>query len=166
MLAVPVHALRPAPLTREAIAYKDAYRAVARRYGRRTPGRYLLAHHHTARQLRASLRILDRMLHPVAVRVPVATTVPTAAAVAPTILAPAPTSPAPSVGLPTCTWQPESGGNWTAVNPTSGAYGRYQILASTAQAYGCNLSTDAGQTACAETVYQHQGAGAWVGCGG
>ena len=51
-------------------------------------------------------------------------------------------------------------------NPSSGATGRYQILPSTAAGYGCNLSTPAGQDACAQTIYNHQGAGAWVGCGG
>jgi hypothetical protein len=51
-------------------------------------------------------------------------------------------------------------------NPSSGATGRYQILPSTAAAYGCDLATAAGQDACAQTIYDHQGAGAWVGCGG
>jgi hypothetical protein len=42
------------------------------------------------------------------------------------------TSGASSSGsLPACTWQPESGGNWSAVNSSSGAGGYYQILPST-----------------------------------
>jgi muramidase (phage lysozyme) len=64
----------------------------------------------------------------------------------------------------------ESGTNYSTgasnTNPSSGATGRYQILPSTAAAYGCSLTTPAGQDACAQTIYQHQGAGAWVGCGG
>jgi hypothetical protein len=71
-------------------------------------------------------------------------------------------------GLPACA--SESGTNYSTgadnTNSSSGATGRYQILPSTAAAYGCSLGTPAGQDACAETIYQHQGAGAWVGCGG
>lgn len=48
--------------------------------------------------------------------------------------------------------QCESGGSYTARNP-SGAYGKYQIMPSTAAAYGCNLSTAGGQDACAVRIY-------------
>jgi hypothetical protein len=51
-------------------------------------------------------------------------------------------------------------------NASSGATGRYQITPSTAAGYGCDLATPAGQDACAQTIYEHQGASAWVGCGG
>lgn len=71
-------------------------------------------------------------------------------------------------GVPACA--SESGSNYSTsasnTNSSSGATGRYQIIPSTAAAYGCNLGSPAGQDACAQTIYQHQGAGAWVGCGG
>ena len=51
-------------------------------------------------------------------------------------------------------------------NASSGATGRYQITPSTAANYGCSLATPAGQDACAQAIYAHQGAGAWTGCGG
>ena len=61
---------------------------------------------------------------------------------------------AAAASLPTCTWQPESGGGWSAVNPSSGAGGRYQIMPSTWAAYGgIGLLQDASpadQTAIAE----------------
>ncbi len=73
-----------------------------------------------------------------------------------------------SAGVPACA--SESGSNYSTgasnTNGSPGATGRYQILPSTAAGYGCSLATAAGQDACAQTIYQHQGAGAWVGCGG
>jgi hypothetical protein len=76
---------------------------------------------------------------------------------------------APPAGtVPACA--SESGTNYSTgssnTNASSGSTGRYQILPSTAAAYGCNMATAAGQDACAQTIYQHQGASAWVGCGG
>ncbi len=77
-------------------------------------------------------------------------------------------SAAAAGSLPTCTWQPESGGDWTAVNPSSGAGGRYQIMPSTWAAYGgTGLPQDASpaeQTAVAERIMQEQGPSAWVNC--
>jgi hypothetical protein len=71
-------------------------------------------------------------------------------------------------GLPSCA--SESGTNYSTgpanTNSSSGATGRYQITPGTAANYGCSLSTPAGQDACAEVIYAHQGEGAWVGCGG
>ena len=57
----------------------------------------------------------------------------------------------------------ESGGDYSAQNP-SGAYGAYQIMPETAAAYGCDLSTPAGQDACAAEIYADVGPSAWV-CG-
>lgn len=69
--------------------------------------------------------------------------------------------------LPTCTWQPESGGDPTALNP-SGAGGYYQIMPSTWAANGgTGAPQDAPmseQTAVAERVWATQGPGAWVNC--
>jgi hypothetical protein len=75
---------------------------------------------------------------------------------------------ATAASLPTCTWEPESGGDWSAVNPSSGAGGRYQIMPSTWAAYGgTGLPQDASpaeQTAVAERILQSQGLSAWVNC--
>jgi hypothetical protein len=63
----------------------------------------------------------------------------------------------------------ESGGSWTAVNPSSGAYGRYQILPSHWGAGGqCQgLGRDpGGQTECANRIMATEGSGAWAQCGG
>jgi hypothetical protein len=38
--------------------------------------------------------------------------------------------------LPACTWVPESGGDYHAYNPSSGAAGKYQIIPSTWAAFG------------------------------
>jgi len=75
---------------------------------------------------------------------------------------------ASSGDLPTCTWEPESGGDWHAVNPSSGAGGRYQIMPSTwAQYGGTGLPQDASpaeQTAIAERIMQSVGPSAWANC--
>jgi peptidoglycan hydrolase-like protein with peptidoglycan-binding domain len=59
----------------------------------------------------------------------------------------------------------ESGGNYSAVNPSSGAGGAYQILPSTWAAYGGQgLPQDASpaeQGAIAAKIYASQGASAW-----
>ena len=70
--------------------------------------------------------------------------------------------------LPACTWQPESGGNPQAVNPSTGAGGYYQIMPSTWAAYGgSGAPQDAPmseQTAIAEKIWANQGPSAWVNC--
>jgi len=66
--------------------------------------------------------------------------------------------------IPSYITQCESGGDYSAVNPSSGAYGAYQIMPSTASAYGCDLGTPAGQDACAAEIYADVGASAWS-CG-
>ena len=70
--------------------------------------------------------------------------------------------------LPTCTWQPESGGDWNAVNPSSGAGGRYQITPSTWAANGGTGSpqsaSPAEQTRVAQNIMRSQGPSAWVNC--
>jgi soluble lytic murein transglycosylase-like protein len=88
--------------------------------------------------------------------------VPTPVSVAPV----APVAP-PSTGgpyaIPEYIVQCESGGNYAAQNP-SGAYGAYQIMPGTAAAYGCDLSTAAGQDTCAGRIYADVGTSAWA-CG-
>lgn len=59
----------------------------------------------------------------------------------------------------------ESGGNWRAVNPTTGAGGAYQILPSAWTAYGGaglpQNATPAQQSAIAAKIYARVGPSAW-----
>ena len=68
--------------------------------------------------------------------------------------------------IPSGIVQCESGGNYSAVNPSSGAGGAYQILPSTWQAYGGQgLPQDASpaeQGQIAAQIYANQGPGAWT----
>jgi hypothetical protein len=130
---------------------------VSHKFGPRTPGRNIIkdgiGHGRAATDAEtvSSLNVLQRMLAP-----------------APTVTSTGAVSSAGAAGVPACA--SESGTNYSTdasnTNPSSGATGRYQILPSTAAAYGCSLATPAGQDACAATIYRNQGAGAWVGCGG
>jgi hypothetical protein len=144
------------PTPAHARAYERAYRQVVHVLGRRAPGRNIIkdgigAHRRaTDAQTLASLSVLERMIEP----------------------SPS-TTPARSAGtqtgtLPACA--SESGTDYSTgagnTNASSGATGRYQITPSTAANYGCDLGSPAGQDACAQTIYEHQGASAWVGCGG
>lgn len=76
-------------------------------------------------------------------------------------------TPAPTGGgtdaIPSYISDCESGGDYNASNP-SGAYGKYQIMPQTAAGYGCDLSTPAGQDACAAKIYAAEGAAPWA-CG-
>ena len=146
-------------------AYEHVYAQVVQKLGRRAPGRNIVSdgvskgHSATDSQVVASLSVLERML--VAATAPAPTSTPTTATAAPS-------SAAGAGGVPACA--SESGTNYSTgasnTNSSSGATGRYQITPGTAAAYGCNLTTPGGQDACAQTIYAHQGAGAWVGCGG
>ena len=68
--------------------------------------------------------------------------------------------------IPSGIVQCESGGNYSAVNPSSGAGGAYQILPSTWQAYGGQgLPQDAPkseQDRIAGEIYSRQGGSAWT----
>lgn len=63
----------------------------------------------------------------------------------------------------------ESGGDWNAVNPSTGARGRYQIMplhyGSGGLCEGMGQSPGE-QTQCAGRIYETQGSGAWSQCGG
>jgi hypothetical protein len=96
---------------------------------------------------------------------------PKPAPVAPAPAVSAPTLAAPSVAPTAASGTPpeyiascESGGDYGAVNPSSGAYGKWQILPSTSSAYGCDMSSPAGQDACAAEIYSDVGSSAWA-CG-
>jgi transglycosylase-like protein len=150
------------PTTAHARAYQRAYHQVAHHLGRRVPGRNIIkdgvgpGRRATDAESVRSLHVLERML---ALR--------SASTITSTSASP-PASSSTGAAVPACA--SESGSDYSTgasnTNASSGATGRYQITPSTAAAYGCDLSTPAGQDACAETIYQHQGAGAWVGCGG
>jgi hypothetical protein len=157
--AVPGLAAAQAPTPAHARAYEHAYHAVAHQLGARVPGRNILQDGTATgaasdAETVSSLTVLQRMLGPAASVSSAASEVGGSAAGA--------------AGVPACA--SESGDNYSTgpdnTNPTSGATGRYQILPSTAAAYGCSMATPAGQDACAQVIYAHQGAGAWVGCGG
>ena len=67
--------------------------------------------------------------------------------------------------IPESIVQCESGGNWEAVNPSSGAGGAYQIMPSTWQAYGGSGSPqDASkgeQDRIASQIWADSGSSAW-----
>jgi hypothetical protein len=146
--------------------YSDRYYAVKAKHGRRAPGRNIrkwgVTHHGTirdasCREIARSAQQLRKLLH------------------APKFMyskaVPPPQSPAgvrsdrDIAALPDCTWRPESGGSYTAVNGSSGAYGKYQIIPSTWAAHCSDLGRGPdGQERCAARVYAAQGAGAWVNC--
>lgn len=109
---------------------------------------------------RASIATLDRWLHPVRA-IPVVhwtAGTPQAATVAP--------QTGSSGGMPDCTWKPESGGSYTASNP-SGAYGKYQIMPMHYGGSGvcAGMGKSPGeQETCARRIYDSSGSGAWVNC--
>jgi hypothetical protein len=146
------------PTAAHARAYQRAYEQVVRHLGPRRPGRNILKddnanrHRVTDAATVQSLHVLQRMLTP--------SSAPSSST--------SPTGSSAGAAVPACA--SESGSDYSTgasnTNASSGATGRYQITPSTAAGYGCSLSTPAGQDACAATIYEHQGAGAWVGCGG
>lgn len=137
--------------------YSANYRKVANAYGTRKPGRnirkYGLSNKRKAKckHLRTSNRTFKRWLAP-----PVAP-------VAPGDESSADNEPAYAGGqyaIPSYIVMCESGGDYGASN-ASGAYGAYQIMPGTAAAYGCDLSSPAGQDQCAARIYASEGAGPW-----
>jgi peptidoglycan hydrolase-like protein with peptidoglycan-binding domain len=79
--------------------------------------------------------------------------------------APASTAASSGYAIPASIVMCESGGNWSAVNPTTGAGGAYQIMPSTWAAYGgTGLPQDASpaeQSAIAAKIWAASGPGAW-----
>jgi Transglycosylase-like domain len=188
-LTLPVAATAAVPSS-TAHRYRKDYHAVAQKFGTRAPGRNILKQGlrggrraHTSDVLR-SIGVLERMLHPAPVLqktytpAPLAAPSQSAAAPAPPA-APSSTSSSSSSAQPTTTQstsgggysipsyivQCESGGNWHAVNPSSGAGGAYQIMPSTWRAYGgTGLPQDASpseQSAIASKIWNSSGPGAW-----
>jgi hypothetical protein len=148
--------------------YQAAYQAVAHKFGTRAPGRNIvkwgLAGGKAASNadVLRSTGLLERMLHPA----PVVQAAPSSAAAA--AARPAASSTAAYGGgysIPGSIVQCESGGNWHAVNPSSGAGGAYQIMPSTWQAYGGTglpqNASPAEQSAIAAKIWASAGPGAW-----
>jgi peptidoglycan hydrolase-like protein with peptidoglycan-binding domain len=99
---------------------------------------------------------------------PAGTTPAPAAATTPTTTSSYASSGYSGYSIPSSIVQCESGGNWGAVNASSGAGGAYQILPSTWAAYGgTGLPQDASpaeQSAVAAKIYAASGGSAWS-CG-
>lgn len=177
-VAVPAGVAEAKPASpAHARAYERAYHQVARKLGHRAPGRDIIkkgvgsGRRASDAETLSSLTVLQNMLAPSAGSVSTSNPATAAGAVPATAAGATPATSSPSAGggsVPACA--SESGTNYSTgsdnTNGSSGATGRYQITPSTAAAYGCNLGTSAGQDACAQTIYQRQGASAWVGCGG
>lgn len=75
-------------------------------------------------------------------------------------------SPSSGYAIPSSIVMCESGGNWNAVNPTTGAGGAYQIMPSTWAAYGGSglpqNASPAEQSAIAAKIWASSGPGAWA----
>jgi Transglycosylase-like domain len=140
--------------------YSARYYRVKARHGTRTPGRnirrYGLNNHRKSKckHLRRSSRTFKRWLAPPPAPVYAGDT------------SSANHEPAYAGGaysIPTDIVMCESGGDYGAVNPSSGAFGAYQVLPSTWSALCSDLARDpAGQDACAARIMATQGRGAWV----
>lgn len=158
-MAEPTTQARPAYIEHR---YEKLYWQVARTHGRRVPGRNLLTRGirthgrvrpASSRELARSIRTFQRWL------------APPRGAVRSSDYLPHGQSPAYQGGkwaIPASIVMCESHGNYNAVNPSSGAYGAYQILPSTSASLGCDMATPAGQDECARRVWATQGRGAWV----
>lgn len=144
---------------------------VVKQFNKRTPGRKICKYglrggrKPSTQQIERYLQTLKRMIAPPA-------TPQTEAASVSSTLASAGASSYSSTGggtVPACA--SESGTNYSTgpsnTNPTSGATGRYQIIPSTHAALCSDLGwSPADQDECAQRIYEAQGSGAWVGCGG
>lgn len=153
--------------------YSANYHAVRDHLGKRAPGRnirklgvrYRTADGHHVRdarcgELRRSLRHLRALRRP-----PGAYLVRTAVSPA---QRPAGTLTASVRGnLPACTWAPESGGDYGAVNP-NGHYGKYQFDQQTWESVGGTGRPDqaspAEQDRRAAKLYASRGGQPWVNC--
>lgn len=143
--------------------YSARYYRVKAVHGTRTPGRnirrYGLNNHRKSKckHLRRSNRTFKRWLAP-----PPAPVAPGDTSSAGIDSPAAPAYAGGQYSIPSDIVMCESGGDYGAVNPSSGAYGAYQILPSTSAALGCDMSSPAGQDECAKRVWNTQGRGAWV----
>lgn len=158
---MPATAVAKESTARHRGVYEYLYRHTSQKFGHRAPGRNIVRDGLPRRSANdadvvRSIAVLERMLVP-----------------PPTVSEASPTTTGASVvssssPLPACTWQPESGGNPSAVNPSSGAGGYYQIMPSTWAAYGGTGAPQnapmSEQTAIAQKIYHSQGPSAWTNC--
>jgi Transglycosylase-like domain len=127
------------------------------KYGMPRKGRDRLA---TRREWRRTLAVFDRWEHP-----------PPPPAPPPVMAEQQPDASAAVSGgtgqysIPAEIVRCESGGDYGAYNK-SGATGAYQIMPGTAAGYGCDLSTPAGQDACAARIYAAEGTAPWSASSG
>ncbi len=184
-LALPAAATAAVPSS-TAHRYQADYHAVAQKFGSRAPGRNIITQglpggkRASTSDVLRSIGVLERMLHPApVVRAPAPTETAAPAPTETAAPAPAPAPASSSSTQPTATQstgssgysipgyivQCESGGNWHAVNPSSGAGGAYQIMPSTWQAYGGSglpqNASPAEQSAIASKIWNSAGPGAW-----
>ncbi len=164
VVSMPATAVAKQPTARHRGVYEYLYRHASQKFGHRAPGRDIVRDGLPSRSagdddVVRSIGVLERMLVPPP---PVSEASPTVAGAS---VAAVPSSDSP---LPVCTWQPESGGNPSAVNPSSGAGGYYQIMPSTWAAYGGTGAPQnapmSEQTAIAQKIYHSQGPSAWTNC--
>jgi hypothetical protein len=156
----------------QAVAYGRAYAHVVRVFGRRAAGCKLIGRRATCRRstdrrVLRSTAVLHRALYVVAPAPPA----PASYARPTNYAAPVPvaTSPAYNGGysIPAGIVQCESHGDWSAVNPATGAGGAYQILPSTWDQYGGGPGGPAGsspaeQSRVAALIYAAVGGSAWT----
>lgn len=176
-VGVPAAAVAKPPTHVHQQQYRHAYAAVAREFGKRAPGRNILrwglpgGRSATDAQIVASLATLERFLSPAPspvaeTPVPASTGPQRAAYVAP--VTPQASYSGGGYSIPSGIVQCESGGNYSAVNPSSGAGGAYQIMPSTWAAYGGQglpqNASKSEQDRIAGEIYAKQGPSAWT-CG-
>jgi hypothetical protein len=165
VVSIPATAAAKKPTARHRGVYEYLYRHTAKKLGSRAPGRNIVRDGLPSRSVKdadvvRSISVLEGMLAPSPSPSPsVSEASPTAAGAS---------TASSSSPLPACTWQPESGGNPSAVNPTSGAGGYYQIMPSTWAAYGGTGAPQnapmSEQTAIAQKIYDSVGPSAWTNC--
>jgi peptidoglycan hydrolase-like protein with peptidoglycan-binding domain len=124
---------------------------------------------HTRRALHLRVRIVGGVpAAPTQAPAPAATTATTSASSSSTQPAATQSTGSGGYSIPSSIVQCESGGNWHAVNSSSGAGGAYQIMPSTWRAYGgTGLPQDASptqQSAIASKIWAANGPSAWS-CG-
>src|SRR4051812_39013292 len=141
-------------------SYSAHYYAVAKKMGKRAPGRNIRrqglseSRRASCRHLQRSLRTFQRWLAPPP---------------APVVVGDISSAHAPphraggGYSIPRSIVMCESGGNYNAVNASSGARGAYQILPSTHASVCPGLGwSPPDQDRCAAKVWAVQGRGAWV----
>lgn len=140
--------------------YSARYYRVKERHGTRTPGRNIRRYGLSGKRkskckhLRRSSRTFKRWLAPPPAPIEAGDTSSASSA---------PPYAGGAYSIPSYIVQCESGGDYGAVNPSSGARGAYQIMPSTWASLCSDLGWDpAGQDACAARVMAVQGRGAWV----